>query len=57
VHRNPERGVAYLHARQFLDGRPAAAAKFLIARKGISKQMIGEYLGGLPTPFLVQVLR
>jgi len=55
--RNPERGIEYLHARQFLDGRPTATAKFLVSRKGLSKQMIGEYLGGLPTPFLVQVLR
>jgi len=55
--RNPEQGIEYLRARQFLDGRPGPTAKFLIARKGLSKQMVGEYLGGLPTPFLVQVLR
>jgi len=57
VSRDPERGIVYLHARQFLDGRPASTAKFLIARKGVSKQKIGDYLGGLPTPFLTQVLR
>lgn len=35
----------------FLDNTPQAVAKFLIARKGLSKQMIGEYLGNVQNQF------
>lgn len=37
--------------RGFLDNAPHAVARFLISRKGLSKQMIGEYLGDLQNPF------
>lgn len=37
--------------RGFLDKSPHAVARFLISRKGLSKQMIGEYLGDLQNPF------
>ena len=43
--KKPERGVAYLTQKGFLENTPRAVAKFFISRKGVSKQMIGEYLG------------
>ena len=55
--RKPEKGVQYLIERRFLDNRPNAVSRFLIARKGLSKQMIGEYLGNIQNPFITQVLR
>ena len=52
----PERGVDYLIGRGFLDESPHSVARFLITRKGLSKQMIGEYLGNLQAPFNAAVL-
>jgi len=57
VCRKPERGVKYLIENRFIDFRPNAVAKFLISRKGLSRQMIGEYLGAIQKPFNVDVLR
>ena len=55
--RKPEKGIRYLIERRFLDNRPNAVARFLISRKGLSKQMIGEYLGNLQKQFNMEVLR
>ncbi|XP_037091387.1 IQ motif and SEC7 domain-containing protein 2-like [Pollicipes pollicipes] len=52
----PERGIDYLIGRGFLDESPHSVARFLITRKGLSKQMIGEYLGDLQSPFNAAVL-
>ncbi|XP_037094726.1 IQ motif and SEC7 domain-containing protein 1-like [Pollicipes pollicipes] len=52
----PERGIDYLIGRGFLDEAPHSVARFLITRKGLSKQMIGEYLGDLQSPFSAAVL-
>ena len=52
----PEKGIAYLIRRGFLENSPQAVARFLITRKGLSKQMIGEYLGNLLYPFNMAVL-
>ncbi|CAF4395576.1 unnamed protein product, partial [Rotaria sordida] len=52
----PERGIRYLIAHRFLEGNPEAVAHFLLLRKGLSRQMIGEYLGNLQDPFAMQVL-
>ena len=54
--KKPERGVAYLTQKGFLDASPRAVAKFFITRKGVSKQMIGEYLGNLQNPFNMATL-
>lgn len=54
--KKPDRGISYLIRRGFLDNSPASVAKFLISRKGLSKQMIGEYLGNLQSPFSMAVL-
>ena len=54
--RKPEKGVRYLIEHRFIDVRPLSVAKFLLTRKGLSKQMIGEYLGNLQNEFNQQVL-
>ena len=54
--KKPERGVAYLTQKGFLENTPRAVAKFFISRKGVSKQMIGEYLGNLQNPFNMAAL-
>lgn len=54
--KKPERGIAYLIRRGFLESSPQGVARFLISRKGLSKQMIGEYLGNLQNPFCMTVL-
>lgn len=54
--KKPERGIAYLIRRGFLEETPQGVARFLITRKGLSRQMIGEYLGNLQLPFNMAVL-
>ena len=53
---NPEQGMAYLFSKNFLDYSPAAVAKFLRDRKGLSKAKIGEYLCSLHRPFNLAAL-
>ena len=57
VDRKPEKGVRYLIDNRFLEDRPQTVSKFLISRKGLSKQMIGEYLGNIQKQFNMDVLR
>ena len=54
--RKPEKGVKYLMEQRFLENSSKAVAKFLLQRKGLSKQMIGEYLGNLQNSFNQDVL-
>jgi len=54
--KKPEKGIGYLISKGFLDNSPAAVARFLITRKGLSKQMIGEYLGNISNQFNMAVL-
>ncbi|CAN7989324.1 unnamed protein product, partial [Ixodes hexagonus] len=54
--KRPEKGVRYLVDRGFLDACPRAVARFLVSRKGLSKLMIGDYLGNLQCPFNMRVL-
>lgn len=54
--KKPEKGISYLMQKGFLDNTPQAVAKFLISRKGLSRQMIGEYLGNLQSQFNMAVL-
>ncbi|XP_066598251.1 IQ motif and SEC7 domain-containing protein 1 isoform X5 [Prorops nasuta] len=54
--KKPERGINYLIRRGFLENSPQGVARFLISRKGLSKQMIGEYLGNLQNTFNMAVL-
>ncbi|KAG5682771.1 hypothetical protein PVAND_012103 [Polypedilum vanderplanki] len=54
--KKPEKGITYLMHKNFLENSPHAVSKFLISRKGLSRQMIGEYLGNLQQPFNMAVL-
>ncbi|XP_063702430.1 IQ motif and SEC7 domain-containing protein 1 isoform X3 [Culicoides brevitarsis] len=54
--KKPEKGIAYLIRRGFLEETPQGVARFLITRKGLSRQMIGEYLGNLQNQFNMAVL-
>jgi IQ motif/SEC7 domain-containing protein len=55
--RKPERGIRYLIAHRFLESNSQSVARFLLSRKGLSRQMIGEYLGNLQDSFAMQVLQ
>lgn len=55
--RKPERGLDFLLDKLFLEGSPKSVARFFITRKGLSKQMIGEFLGNLQNPFSQKVLQ
>ena len=55
--RKPDRGIRYLIAHRFLESNPQGVARFLLSRKGLSRQMIGEYLGNLQDPFAMRVLQ
>ncbi len=54
--KKPEKGIAYLIKRGFLENSPSAVSRFLITRKGLSKQMIGDYLGNISHPFNMATL-
>lgn len=54
--KKPEKGIIFLCDHGFIGETPLEVAHFLITRKGLSKQMIGEYLGNLQNPFNQQVL-
>lgn len=56
VFRKPSRGIQFLVNWGFVEHTPEAVAKLLIGRRGLSKQMIGEYLGNLHDPFSSSVL-
>uniref|UniRef100_A0A915IFC5 SEC7 domain-containing protein n=1 Tax=Romanomermis culicivorax TaxID=13658 RepID=A0A915IFC5_ROMCU len=55
--KKPDRGIEFLIGWGFVENSPTAVAKFLVTRKGLSRQMIGEYLGNLQKSFNQQVLR
>ncbi|XP_069141703.1 IQ motif and SEC7 domain-containing protein 1-like isoform X2 [Argopecten irradians] len=54
--KKPEKGIRFLCEYGFIDESPHVVARFLITRKGLSKQMIGEYLGNLQNEFNMEVL-
>ena len=55
-YRKPEKGLIFLCEHGFINDSAETVARFLITRKGLSKQMIGEYLGNLQNPFNSEVL-
>ncbi|KRZ27706.1 IQ motif and SEC7 domain-containing protein 1 [Trichinella pseudospiralis] len=55
--KRPTQGMRTLIDWGFLAPTPLAVAKFLLTRKGLSKQMIGDYLGRIQDEFCAQVLK
>ncbi|XP_019746928.1 IQ motif and SEC7 domain-containing protein 1-like isoform X1 [Hippocampus comes] len=43
--KKPEKGIQYLIERGFVSDTPVGIARFVLERKGLSRQMIGEFLG------------
>ncbi|KAM6960820.1 IQ motif and SEC7 domain-containing protein 3 isoform 2-T2 [Aplochiton taeniatus] len=53
---NPERGIHFLITRGFVPDTAIGVAHFLLQRKGLSRQMIGEFLGNSKLLFNRDVL-
>ncbi|XP_062852551.1 IQ motif and SEC7 domain-containing protein 3 [Trichomycterus rosablanca] len=53
---NPDKGLQFLISRGFIPDTPIGVAHFLLQRKGLSRQMIGEFLGNSKKPFNKDVL-
>ncbi|XP_016888548.1 IQ motif and SEC7 domain-containing protein 3 isoform X2 [Cynoglossus semilaevis] len=53
---NPEKGVHFLITRGFVPDTAIGVAHFLLQRKGLSRQMIGEFLGNSKLQFNRDVL-
>ncbi|XP_075327844.1 IQ motif and SEC7 domain-containing protein 3 isoform X4 [Odontesthes bonariensis] len=53
---NPDKGLQFLISRGFIPDTPIGVAHFLLQRKGLSRQMIGEFLGNSKKPFNRDVL-
>uniref|UniRef100_A0A3B5MS16 SEC7 domain-containing protein n=1 Tax=Xiphophorus couchianus TaxID=32473 RepID=A0A3B5MS16_9TELE len=43
--KKPEKGIQYLIEKGFVSDTPVGIARFILERKGLSRQMIGEFLG------------
>ncbi|XP_050951901.1 LOW QUALITY PROTEIN: IQ motif and Sec7 domain ArfGEF 1a [Labeo rohita] len=54
--KKPEKGIQYLTERSFIPDTPVGVAHFLLQRKGLSRQMIGEFLGNRQKQFNRDVL-
>uniref|UniRef100_A0A8C6PJB3 IQ motif and Sec7 domain ArfGEF 2 n=1 Tax=Nothobranchius furzeri TaxID=105023 RepID=A0A8C6PJB3_NOTFU len=54
--KKPEKGIQYLIERGFVSDTPVGIARFLLERKGLSRQMIGEFLGNRQKQFNKDVL-
>lgn len=54
--RKPERGLNFMMEKNFVGTSPQEVAQFLFTRKGLSRRMIGEYLGLLNNRFAQLVL-
>ncbi|XP_039527270.1 IQ motif and Sec7 domain ArfGEF 1a isoform X1 [Pimephales promelas] len=54
--KKPEKGVQYLTERGFIPDTPVGVAHFLLQRKGLSRQMVGEFLGNRQKQFNRDVL-
>lgn len=55
-YRKPEKGIQYLIERGFVSDTPVGIARFILERKGLSRQMIGEFLGNRQKQFNKDVL-
>ncbi|TMS38293.1 hypothetical protein L596_005053 [Steinernema carpocapsae] len=55
--KKPDRGIQMLINWGFIENNSTAIAKLLIERRGLSKQMIGEFIGTLHSAFHADVLQ
>ncbi|CAJ0587498.1 unnamed protein product, partial [Mesorhabditis spiculigera] len=55
--KKPERGIQLLMAWGFVDDNAQSVARLLFGRRGLSRQMVGEYLGVLRSSFNSCVLQ
>ncbi|EFO92319.1 hypothetical protein CRE_10980 [Caenorhabditis remanei] len=55
--KKPERGVQLLTAWGFVKSSPDSLASLLFGRRGLSKSMVGEYIGTLHSPYHSLVLK
>ncbi|KAM9481591.1 IQ motif and SEC7 domain-containing protein 3 isoform 2-T2 [Clarias gariepinus] len=53
---NPDKGIQFLISRGFIPDTAIGVAHFLLQRKGLSRQMIGEFLGNNKRQFNRDVL-
>ncbi|XP_077024010.1 IQ motif and SEC7 domain-containing protein 3 isoform X2 [Tamandua tetradactyla] len=53
---DPDKGIQFLISRGFIPDTPIGVAHFLLQRKGLSRQMIGEFLGNSKKQFNRDVL-
>ncbi|XP_051544665.1 IQ motif and SEC7 domain-containing protein 3-like [Myxocyprinus asiaticus] len=53
---NPDKGLQFLISCGFIPDTPIGVAHFLLQRKGLSRQIIGEFLGNSKKPFNRDVL-
>uniref|UniRef100_A0A671KGK5 IQ motif and SEC7 domain-containing protein 3 n=1 Tax=Sinocyclocheilus anshuiensis TaxID=1608454 RepID=A0A671KGK5_9TELE len=53
---NPDKGIQFLISRGFIPDTAIGVAHFLLQRKGLSRQMIGEFLGNSKRQFNRDVL-
>ncbi|CAD8140155.1 unnamed protein product [Paramecium octaurelia] len=53
--KNPEKGVSFFLKANILQNDPTSIAKFLLENKSLSKESVGQYLGG-HHPINIQVL-
>ncbi|XP_065103551.1 IQ motif and SEC7 domain-containing protein 1 isoform X3 [Paramisgurnus dabryanus] len=54
--KKPEKGIQYLIEKGFVSDTPVGIARFMLERKGLSRQMIGEFLGNRQKQFNKDVL-
>uniref|UniRef100_A0A4W5PZW7 SEC7 domain-containing protein n=1 Tax=Hucho hucho TaxID=62062 RepID=A0A4W5PZW7_9TELE len=54
--KKPEKGIQYLIERGYVSDTPVGIARFILERKGLSRQMIGEFLGCRQKQFNKDVL-
>ncbi|XP_051974463.1 IQ motif and SEC7 domain-containing protein 3-like isoform X1 [Xyrauchen texanus] len=53
---NPDKGLQFLISCGFIPDTPIGVAHFMLQRKGLSRQIIGEFLGNSKKPFNRDVL-
>uniref|UniRef100_A0A8C4R5A5 SEC7 domain-containing protein n=1 Tax=Eptatretus burgeri TaxID=7764 RepID=A0A8C4R5A5_EPTBU len=54
--KKPEKGLQFLMERGFIPDTPYGVAQFLLHRKGLSRQLIGDFLGNRQKQFNREVL-